>query len=63
MQLILFINGKKVDSQSCDFVYKNMYDERRLFMNAIERMKIQNKWLIRTARDWQIFIIHKSKLK
>lgn len=60
--LALYVNGKKVDSVSCDFVYKNMYDENRLFMNAIERLKIKNMWLIRTAEEWEIWIIHKSKM-
>lgn len=62
MQLVLFIDNKKVDSVSCDFVYGNMYDQKRLLMNAIEGIKIKNNWLIRTAEEWELFIYYKSKL-
>lgn len=62
MKLILFINGKQQNGciTRLNFKSDNLF-QRKLNL-AIGLMKIEKEWRMR-GNDWEIFLIHKSKLK
>lgn len=59
MRLALFINDKETDSMRLDFQQDSLFQTKLNL--AIGLMKIEKGWKMKD-NDWQIFLIHKSKV-
>lgn len=60
-RLELFIDDELVDTMSLDFVANSIIKQHDLIVNAIQKMKIQNRLRIMETSNWELYIFHPGK--